>query len=97
MTHAKLPLFHFQVNGDTAKKVENFMTAVSALDVDIEEWDYRLRNRDDVETVVHGFAMSPYLPKQLNRIADTMGLALIYTRPVTPEDYECFLIDQEAV
>ncbi len=95
MTLAKLPLFHFQVNGDTQKEVESFMKAVSALDIDVEEWDYRFRDRED-ETVVHGFAMSPYLPKHLNRIADAMGLALIYTKLVTPEDYECFLIDQEA-
>lgn len=94
MSRERGPLFHFQINGDTAKEVEAFMKAVSALEVGIEEWDYRQRNGDDVETVVHGFALSACLPKYLNRIADTMGLALIYTKPVTQEDYDCFLSSQ---
>lgn len=94
MTHVRLPLFHFQVNGDTEKEVESFMKAVSALDIGIEEWDYRCRHSEDLETVVHGFAMSACLPKYLNRIADSMGLALIYTKPVTLEEYDCFLLDQ---
>lgn len=87
-------LFRFQVNGDTEKKVETFMTTTSALDVVIEEWDYTFKGTQESMTVVHGFGMSPCLPKDLNRLADVMEVALIYTEPVTQEDYDLFLLEQ---
>ena len=94
MTVMDPKLFRFQVDGDTGKEVETFMTSASALDVVIEEWDYTFKSTQESTTVVHGFAMSPCLPKALNRLADVMGVALIYTEPVTQEDYDFFLLEQ---
>lgn len=88
------PMFRFQVNGDTEKEVETFMVNASAQDIVIEEWDYTFKGAQESTTVVHGFAMSPCLPKALNRIADVMGVSLIYTESVTQEDYDCFLLEQ---
>lgn len=87
-------LFRFQADGDTEKEVETFMTTASALDIVIEEWDYPLEGIQEPMIVVHGFGMSPCLPKALNRLADVMGVALIYTEPVTQEDYDFFLLEQ---
>lgn len=87
-------LFHFQVNGSTEKEVETFMTTVAAIDVVIEEWDYTLKSSPESMTTVHGFGMSPCLPQALNRLADVMGVALIYTEPGTQEEYDFFLLEQ---
>jgi hypothetical protein len=87
-------LFRFQVNGDTEREVETFMTTASAIDVVIEEWDYTCKSTQKSTTIVHGFGMSPCLPQTLNRLADVAGVALIYTAAVSQEDYDFFLLEQ---
>jgi hypothetical protein len=87
-------MFRIQVDGDTTKEVQTFMAVISAEDVVLEEWDYTFKQTCETETVVHGFGMSPCLPKYLNRIADVMGVSLIYAEPVTQEDYQIFLLKQ---
>ncbi|MEO0986201.1 MAG: hypothetical protein AAFY20_11695 [Cyanobacteria bacterium J06639_14] len=87
-------MFRIQINADTEQEVEAFMTTISAEDVVIEEWDYTLRETGKTETIVHGFGMSPCLPKYLNRLADVMEISLIYAEPVIQEEYQCFLSEQ---
>lgn len=71
-------MFHFQIVADTTKEAEKFMESVSATNVDIEEWEYQSTQALDVTTEVYGFAVTCYSPKRLNRLADSLGVALIY-------------------
>lgn len=73
-------MFSFQITTDTEKEAKRFMEVVSAEDVVIEEWTYEKIKGDEILTEVYGFAVTKCLPKYLNRIADSLGVALIFVR-----------------
>ena len=74
-----MPMFEFQIVTDTEKEAEQFMAAVAAEDVGIEEWEYNVRTPTE-KVECYGFGTTHYSPKQLRRIADSMGVVLAYAK-----------------
>jgi D-tyrosyl-tRNA(Tyr) deacylase len=82
-----MPTFEFQIVTDTQKEAQQFMEAVEAQDVNIEEWEY------DVGTTIeksecYGFGTTHYSPKHLKRLTDQMGIALAYVKNQAVADQE---------
>lgn len=74
-----MPIFEFQIVSETEKEARQFMEAVQADDVNIEEWEYNVGTPTDKQEC-YGFGVTRYSPKQLQRIADEMGVVLAYAR-----------------
>ena len=74
-----MPIFEFQIVSETEKEAQQFMEAVQAHDVNIEEWEYNVGTPTEKQEC-YGFGMTCYSPKQLQRIADEMGVILAYAR-----------------
>ncbi|WP_088892397.1 hypothetical protein [Leptolyngbya ohadii] len=74
-----MPMFEFQIVSDTAKEAQQFMTAVQANDVNIEEWEYDVGTSTEKQEC-YGFGVTHYSPKQLQRFADEMGVVLAYAK-----------------
>jgi hypothetical protein len=72
-----MPTFQFQIVTKTELKAQQFMDAVHAEDVGIEEWEY---NVDTPQELVecYGFGITHYSPNQLQKLADEMGVVLAY-------------------
>ncbi|BAU13930.1 hypothetical protein LEP3755_44730 [Leptolyngbya sp. NIES-3755] len=74
-----MPMFEFQIVSDTGKEAQQFMEAVQADDVNIEEWEYNVGTPTEKQEC-YGFGVTRCSPKQLQRIADEMGVVLAYAK-----------------
>lgn len=74
-----MPMFQFQIVAKTELEAQQFMDAVQAEDVGIEEWEYNVGTPQEL-VECYGFGITKYLPKQLQRIADGMGVVLAYAK-----------------
>jgi hypothetical protein len=82
-----MSMFEFQVVTDTEKEAQQFMEAVQAQDVSIEEWEYNVATPTE-KLECYGFGITHYLPKHLKRLADQMGIALAYVKNQEIADQE---------
>jgi hypothetical protein len=67
----------FQVVTRDEAAAERFMAAVQAEDVSIEDWS-GVWPGEEYDNYVCSFGLTPISPKKLNRVADFLGVALIY-------------------
>jgi hypothetical protein len=74
-----MPMFEFQIVSETEKEAQQFMEAVQADDVNIEEWEYNV-GRPTEKQECYGFETTGFSPRQLNRIADEKGVILAYAK-----------------
>lgn len=82
-----MPMFEFQIVSETEKEAQLFMEAVEAEEVNIEEWDYDVDTPTE-KTECYGFGVTHYSPKQLDRMADQMGVILAYVKNQEIADQE---------
>jgi uncharacterized protein Yka (UPF0111/DUF47 family) len=82
-----MPMFEFQVVAETEKEAQQFMEAVQADNVNIEEWEYNM-GRPTEKHECYGFGFTDYSPKQLNQIADERGVVLAYVKNVEKVEQE---------
>lgn len=82
-----MSMFEFQIVSQTEKEAQQFMEAVQAEDVNFEEWDYDVDTSTE-KTECYGFGITHYSPKQLDRIADQMGVILAYVKNQEVADRE---------
>jgi hypothetical protein len=82
-----MPMFEFQIVSETEKEARQFMKAVQADDVNIEEWEYDV-GRPTEKQECYGFGITGYSPRQLNRIADERGVILAYAKNVEKVEQE---------
>jgi hypothetical protein len=69
--------FQFQIVAQTEAEAQQFMTAVQAEDVVIEEWEYNLNTPQEYKEY-YGFGLTRQSPAQLKRLADDRGIVLAY-------------------
>jgi hypothetical protein len=74
-----MPMFEFQIVSDTEKEAQQFMEAVEADDVNIEEWECNVGTPTEKQEC-YGFGVTRFSPRQLQRIADEMGVVLAYAK-----------------
>jgi D-tyrosyl-tRNA(Tyr) deacylase len=72
-----MSMFEFQIVTDTPKEAHQFMDAVQAQDVNIEEWDYGAGTPSE-KSECYGFGTTHYSPKHLKRLTGEMGIVLAY-------------------
>jgi hypothetical protein len=73
-------MYEFQIVTKTESEAEHFMTEIGAEDVSIEDWSGS-RPGKEYENYICSFGLTTLTPKQLNRVADSLGVALIYVEP----------------
>jgi hypothetical protein len=74
-----MPMFEFQIVSDTAKEAQQFISAVQAIEVNIEEWEYDVGTPTEKQEC-YGFGITHCSPKQLQRFANEMGVVLAYAK-----------------
>jgi hypothetical protein len=67
----------FQVVTPDETAAAQFMTAVQAEDISIEDWSGS-RPGEEYDNYVCSFGLTQLSSKKLNRVADFLGVALIY-------------------
>jgi hypothetical protein len=70
-------MFEFQILTSTGEDAERFMEEIGAEDVSIEDWSGS-RPGKEYENYFCSFGLTNLTPKKLNRVADILGVALIY-------------------
>lgn len=70
-------MLEFQIVTRTVEVAERFMAVVAAEEVSIEDWG-GVWPEPEYEEYVCSFGRTHHSRKQLNRLADWMGTALIY-------------------
>ncbi|XGV96549.1 MAG: hypothetical protein ACAF41_27935 [Leptolyngbya sp. BL-A-14] len=72
-----MSIFQFQTVAKTEAEAQQFMEAVEAKDPGIEEWEYNVGTPQEL-VECYGFGVTHYSPKQLQKLADEMGVVLAY-------------------
>lgn len=75
-------MFEFQIVTETEKEAEIFMAEVQAEDVSIEDWS-GIWPGPCYKRYVCSFGVTRYTPRRLNRVADYLGIGLIFIRLIT--------------
>lgn len=70
-------MFEFQIVTKTEADAERFMAEIGAEDVSIEDWS-QSRPGQEYKQHVCSFGLTQLSKKRLSRIADSLGVALIY-------------------
>ena len=91
-----MPSFEFQIVSETEQEARQFMEAVQADDVTIEAWDYNVDTPTEKQEC-YGFGVTRYSPKQLQRLADEMGVVLAYARNQKTVDRETDMLVQRVM
>lgn len=80
-------MLKFQIVSDAKKEAQQFVGAVQANDVNIEEWEYDVGTPTEKQEC-YGFRATQHSLKQLQRFADDRGVVLAYIKNQEVVDQE---------